>query len=174
MSNQWAEYEPPEIGDMFVPKDNVGHVLVIKPHEVKTGVVTSQSTDGTSAVAADLVDLNAPGGPAIYRNALLFGGAFVDALRPYLGRLVAVRVEQQTSKSGRLYCHPAALDAATTQRARAWVDQNNPFTEPITTVSPVPSPTPPVAQDPWAPARPATTSPSAQAPFAVVDEEPPF
>lgn len=134
--SQFAEFVEPEVGDRFVPKDNVGHVVVIKALEHKTGIVTSNSPNGTDAIGADVVDLDAPDEPAVYRDSLLFGGAFVDALKGYIGQLVVVKLDKRTSKSGRDYCVPIPADDAAQQRARDLFAKGDPFAAEIQTVQP--------------------------------------
>ena len=132
---QFADFTEPVPGDRFIPKDNTGHVIVVKALEHKTGIVTSNSPNGTDAIGADVLDLDAPGGPAVYRDTLLFGGAYVDALKSYIGQLVVVKIEERKSNSGRTYTCPVAADDAAKARAQTEFAKGDPFAAPLTTVS---------------------------------------
>lgn len=138
--SQFAQFVAPEQsdGDRFIPRDNIGHVVVIKPAEHKTGIVTSNSANGTDAISADVIDLDATDGPAVYRDTLLFGGAFVDALKNYLGQLVVVKIESRTSKSGRTYAVPTAVEQTDSKRAEDLFSKGDPFAQEIKTVSAAP------------------------------------
>jgi hypothetical protein len=131
---QFADFVEPEVGDRFAPKDNIGHVIVVKPLEYKTGIVTGNSPNGTDAIGANVVDLDAPGEPAVYLDALIFGGSFVDAFKPFLGQVVVVKIEQRTSKAGRLYSAPVVAGPADIERAKALFAKGDPFAAEIQTV----------------------------------------
>lgn len=133
---EFADFVEPEVGDRFSPKDNIGHVIAVKPLEYKTGIVTGNSPNGTDAIAGDVVDLDAPDGPAVYKDALIFGGSFVDAFKPYLNKLVVVKIEQRTSKAGRLYSAPVVATEVDIARARALFAQGDPFAAELQTVAP--------------------------------------
>lgn len=132
---QFAEFTEPVPGDRFIPKDNVDHVIVVRALEHKTGISTANSgPNGTDAISADVLDLDAPGGPAVYRDTLLFGGAYVDALKSYIGQLVVVKIENRKSNSGRFYTCPVAADDAAKGRAQAEFAKGDPFAAELTTV----------------------------------------
>lgn len=137
--SQFAQFVAPEPsdGDRFIPKDNVGHVIVVKALEHKTGIVTSNSPNGTDAIAADVLDLDSPGEPAVYRDTLLFGGAFTDGLKGYVGQLVVVRIESRQSKSGRTYAAPVGVGDADQARAKAAFANGDPFAPEVQAVRPV-------------------------------------
>lgn len=137
--SDFADFHEPVPGDRFIPKDNVGHVIVIKATGIKTGVVTANSPNGTDAVAASVLDLDAPEGPAVYRDTLLFGGAFVDALRQYIGKLVVVRVDKRQSVSGRTYATPVSATEAEQARAKAEFAKGDPFAEELVTPAAAPA-----------------------------------
>ena len=109
--------EPTSEEDRFSAKDNIGHVIVVKVNERRDGIVTANSPGGTSAVACDVADLDNPGGPRVYRDTLIFGGAMVDALAPFVGQMVVVKLESRKSNSGRTY--PAPVEAMPPDLARA-------------------------------------------------------
>lgn len=134
---EFAEFRPPEQseGGRFVPKDNIGHVIVVKVHEHKTGIVTSNSPNGTDAIGADVLDLDSPGGPAVYHDTLLFGGAFTDALKHYIGQMVVVKIELRQSKSGRTYAAPNSATEADKARASASFRSGDPFAPNLATVA---------------------------------------
>jgi len=134
---RFADFHAPEAadGDRFIPKDNIGHVVVIKALEHKTGMVTSNSPNGTDAISADIVDLDAQGEPAVYRDTLLFGGAFTDALKGFIGQMVVVKVELRNSKSGRTYAAPIAVGDEDKKRAEELFAKGDPFAAQIRTVS---------------------------------------
>lgn len=122
-------FTPPVItdGDMFRPHENIGHTLIVKVLELKHGVVTPNTPQGGPAVIVDLVDLDSPGAPAIYRDVLWMGGAFVDGLKElapggtkHTGRPVVIGIESRTGKSGRAYAAPVAADAPALGRAGAY------------------------------------------------------
>lgn len=133
----FADFTEPERSDedRFVPKDNVGHVVVVKPLEHKTGVITDNSPLGTDAIGAQVLDLDAPAGVAVYRDALIFGGAFVDAFRPFIGQTVVVKIASRKSKSGRNYTVPVAVEDADKKRAEAEFAKGDPFAPELTTVA---------------------------------------
>jgi hypothetical protein len=133
---QFAEFTPPVEGDRYTPKDNIGHVLIVKPTEKREGVVTENSPEGTTAVAVSLVDLDDTSGtPKVYRDALLFGGALVDGLSPYVGQTLVIKLDLKTSKAGRTYPNPVKAEAADMQRASAYITANgDPFAPTLGTI----------------------------------------
>lgn len=134
---EFADYVAPEVGDTFIAKDNIDHVIVVRPIEHKTGVVTANSPNGTDAVSAHVLDLDAPSGPATYRDVLLFGGAMVDGFKNYIGQTVVVKIEKRQSKSGRSYPAPVGVGEDQKARAKQAFAAGDPFAPDITTTQSV-------------------------------------
>jgi hypothetical protein len=122
-------------GDRYKPKENFGHVLVIKALEHKTGVITENSPEGTDAISAHLVDLDDTG-QQVYRDTLLFGGALVDGLKGNIGKLLVIRLEPKKGVSGRTYPIIVAATDAELKRAEEWFATHaDPFAPTFTTVA---------------------------------------
>jgi hypothetical protein len=131
-------FAPPAAGDgdVWLPRDNYGHPIIVKVREKRTGVITANSPDGTDALLVDLVDLT---DGSVSRDVLWFGGGIVDPLSGYVGGnpMVIVFVAK-TSKSGRSYPTPEPGDAATVTYAQQWLAANgDPF---VPKLSPMASP----------------------------------
>ena len=127
--------EPVAEEDRFDARQAIGHAILVRPTEHKTGVVTSNNPNGTDALAADILDLDFPGGPKVFKDTLLFTGSLVDGLKKYIGQLVVVRLQMMTSKTGRTYPTPLPGEAGDTERATAYYSQHgDPFAPTFHTV----------------------------------------
>ena len=139
---EFANFTPPEPqdeGDRFDPREAIDHLLVIRPIEHKTGIITTNAPNGTDAVSADVLDLDHTGGPKVYNDTLLFTGALVDGLKPFVGQVVVIRLEMRKSKSGRTYPSPIASRDGDQQRAQDyWTKNGDPFIPALQTVSQAP------------------------------------
>lgn len=96
---------PPEAGDSYKPIEHLGRVLIVSVSEFKPSIVTPNSPNGGPGVIVDLVDLDDPNGPAIYRDVLWMSGAVVDGLKEHAGtrKPVLITFRAQVGKSGRSY-----------------------------------------------------------------------
>lgn len=102
----FEDFEPPalEDSDEYKPKENYDKPLLVKVRERKEGIVTEFTPDpGGSGLIVDLVDLS---DGKTYRNTLWMGGAIVDGLSPYLGKVMVIRFEAKKSNAGRKYPSP--------------------------------------------------------------------
>lgn len=114
-----------EDSDPYPPKDNYNKPLLVKVREHKEGIVTSNSPDGAPGVIVDLVDLS---DGKIYRNTLWMGGAVVDGLKQYVGKVLVIRFESRKSNSGRTYPAPIkASDEDKTLATRYYDSKGDPF-----------------------------------------------
>lgn len=123
----FEDFAPPamEDSDEFKPKDNYDKPLVVKVKEHKTGIVTSNSPEGGPGVIVDLVDLSDGN---VYRNVLWMGGAVVDGLKQYVGKVLVIRFESRKSNSGRTY--PAPITATSEDKelaAKFYSAKGDPF-----------------------------------------------
>lgn len=128
----FADFEPPalEDSDSFPPKENYDKPLLVKVRERKDGIVTEFSPDGAPGLIVDLVDLT---DGAIYRNTLWMGGAIVDGLSPYLGKVMVIRFETKKSNAGRKYPSPSKGTDEDKALARKYYDsKGDPFTPAFT------------------------------------------
>lgn len=136
MTSPFETFVAPEIedGDTFKPHEHIGAVVIVKARERKNGVVTPNTPDpGGPAVIVDLVDLT---DGQKYLNVLWMGGAFVDALTPYVGKgPVVLEIESRTGKSGRAYGAPkAASDAQIQLATQYYTAKGDPFAQTFATV----------------------------------------
>lgn len=78
------------------PADLEGHLLIIKPVDYKTGIITSLGE--AEAVEVDLVDLDAN---TEHTSVLFFNVALRNALRPNIGKQVLARIGKGVAKPGK-------------------------------------------------------------------------
>ena|SRR5690606_37052013 len=91
--------QPSTGGDVFKPAEHLGRLVVIWARSYREGINTSFGT--ANAVAADIHVIDAPGGPKVYTNALLFARALVASLREAVGGApVLARIGQGVAKPG--------------------------------------------------------------------------
>lgn len=127
----FEEFIPPTPADSddYKPRDNFGHLAIVKPTEHRDEVQTVNGP--ASAVFADIHDID---DGQTYRNVMLMGGAFVDAFKPYLGKLIVVTWQKATSRAGRPYAIPTAATPEQIQRATAVMAKGDPFVSAVTTI----------------------------------------
>jgi hypothetical protein len=134
--SRFTEFKEPELvkGDEYKAIDHVGATLAVKVKGYKERIVTPNSPEGGPGVIVDLVDLETS---KVYRDTLWMSGAIVDRLKPYVGGLLVIKFERQTSKaSGRPYPCPVPVDSAGTARAEKWfADNGDPFAPKFGTVA---------------------------------------
>lgn len=128
-------------GDMWLPKDHPNVPVIVKVRAVRSGVVTSNSPEGTDALLVDLVDLSTS---EVLRDVLWFGGAVLDNLTEHVGGLaLVIKFAPRKSKAGRDYVAPEEGSDAEIAYARQWLAaKGDPFVAPLATLNPVPAPAP--------------------------------
>jgi hypothetical protein len=130
-----------EDSDKYAPKDHYDKPLAVKVREHKEGIVTANSPDGAPGVIVDLVDLT---DGKVYRNTLWMGGAVVDGLKQYVGKVLVIRFESRKSNSGRTYPAPVAASAADKELAgKYWSAKGDPFAPVFADLGPSASDEPP-------------------------------
>lgn len=92
------------------PADLNGHLLLITPHEYKTGIVTSMGE--AEAIECDVVDLDTN---EEHFSVLFFNVALRSALKPNIGAQVLGRIGQGVAKPGKTA--PWILNDATANQA---------------------------------------------------------
>lgn len=129
-------------GDICKPKDIIGHLLVVKPLEFVEKIQTEMGP--SDAIRVDVADLDAQGGPVIFRDALWFNTLLLG-LRRQLGELVLGRMSQGTargSQSPPFMLVDATADPGATSRATLWLAANpafDPSYRPPSEVPPTPT-----------------------------------
>ena len=83
-------------GSSVKPADLAGHLLIIKPVEYKTGIVTSLGE--AEAIEVDLVDLDTA---TEHKSVLFFNVALRNALKSNIGQQVLARIGQGVAKPGK-------------------------------------------------------------------------
>jgi hypothetical protein len=84
------------IDSTLKPADVVGHLLIIKPIEYKTGITTSFGE--AEAIECDVVDLDTS---TAYTSILFFNVALRSSLRSNIGKTVLSRMGQGIAKPGK-------------------------------------------------------------------------
>jgi hypothetical protein len=93
-------FSQPSAGSDFKAADHLGHLLLIYPREIRTGIVTKFGV-AEETLACDLVVLTDPSGPRAEPQVLLFQKALIGSLRANIGgEPVLARLGQGTAKSG--------------------------------------------------------------------------
>jgi hypothetical protein len=164
-------FSSPSSGEVCKPADVNGHLLIIRPTDIRRDVPTAYGT--SDAIVIDLVDLNDADRTTgeigrIYRSVLWFPVGLVNGLRDKVGQLVLAWMGQGTAKPGQSApwtLIPATGDAAATKLAGDWITTHPAFNNLAVAVaqerqqSAPPTPTGggplPVGQVPQAPAAPA-------------------
>lgn len=140
-------FSDPTQGERCSPSEVIGHLLIIKPTEHRTGVPTA-NYGPKDAIQVDVVDLDQGG--KIFRDCLWFNGVLIGSLRGHLGELVLGRMAQGQPKPGQSapYILETVPDGPAKQGAQQWVNANpgfmSGFADPNTTPAAVniPQPTP--------------------------------
>ena len=78
------------------PADLQGHLLIIKPVEYKTGIITSLGE--AEAIEVDLIDLDTN---TEHNSVLFFNVALRSALKSNIGKSVLARIGQGVAKPGK-------------------------------------------------------------------------
>lgn len=131
---------PPEAGDKYKPIEHLGRTLIVMVNEFKPSIVTPNSPNGGPGVIVDLVDLDDPAEPTIYRDVLWMSGAIVDGLRTHAGsrKPVLIVFRSQVGKSGRAYPLADPVGEAGQERAaKFYAAHGDPFA--ATFASPTPA-----------------------------------
>lgn len=140
----FEDFTPPalEDSDEYKPKENYDKPLLVKVRERKENIVTEFTPDpGGPGVAVDLVDLT---DGKIYRNTLWMGGAIVDGLTPYVGKVLVIRFEAKKSNAGRKYPSPIKGTDEDKALARKYYDsKGDPFAPVFTDLEPADDDKPP-------------------------------
>ena len=154
-------------GDHVAPRELVGHLLILQPVTFESQVPTEYGP--ADAVGLDLVDLDADGEPAVWRDQRWFNKVIVSSLRARIGGLVLARIGVGTAKNPKqdppFVLVDASADAVAVARAQTWMTTNPGFTvgaassTPRPPVGAAPAPAAMVAQH-------TTTLPTAPAPAA--------
>ncbi|MEV4458484.1 hypothetical protein [Microbispora sp. NPDC049633] len=91
--------QPSGSGDVFKPADHLGRLVLVYALAFREQIPTSFGA--SDAVAADVHVIDAPGGPQVFNNALLFQRALVASLRDAVGGdPVLARIGQGVAKPG--------------------------------------------------------------------------
>ncbi len=125
------EYVPPvsEDSDDYKPRDNYGNPCIVRVREFKAEITTVNGT--ADAMFADIHDLSLN---QTFRNVMLMGGAFVDGLKPYLGKLLVVSWEKKMSTANRPYAVPKAATPEQIALAKAVLAKGDPFAPAVATI----------------------------------------
>lgn len=137
-------FSDPSTGDRCAPADVIGHLLIIKPTEHRTGVLTA-NYGPKDAIQVDVADLDDPTQPGkVFRDNLWFNGVLIGSLRGHLGELVLGRMAQGQAKPGQSapYVLETVPEGADKQRAVQWVNANPGFRDGFS------NPNPPAASIP--------------------------
>ncbi len=136
---------PAQGGDTAKPADLAGHLLIVKPNDYRTGILTSFGEK--DAVSVDLVDLDDvdPDTGEVghqYHGALWFSGALVGSCKNQIGTLVLARMSQGTAKAGQSppwLLADATTDAAAVQAGALWLSSHPEFRG-LSAPTPAPAP----------------------------------
>lgn len=132
-------------GDHVAPRELVGHLLILQPVTFEPQVPTVHGP--ADAIGLDLVDLDADGAPAVWRDQRWFNKVIVGSLRARLGGLVLARIGEGIAKrpgqDPPYVLLDASGDATAVTRAQTWMNANPTFT-----VGGSPAPRPPVGASP--------------------------
>lgn len=108
-------------GVRIKPSDVVGALLLVKVHELKTGIKTKYDDDA-SAVSLDIVSVETGN---VAPDQLWFNGAVVDGLKDYVGDVLPIRLEWATSaSSGNAYLTVAEVEDAEFDAATQFLEAN--------------------------------------------------
>lgn len=128
----FEEYVPPvsEDSDDYKPRDHYGNACIVKVREFKANITTVNGP--ADAVYADLYDLTLN---EVFRNVMLMGGAFVDGLKPYIGKgPLVVSWSRKTSTANRPYAMPQPATQAEIDAAKAVMANGDPFAPAVGTI----------------------------------------
>lgn len=110
--------------DSLKPSEAQDRPLVVHVVERRENIVTKFQPAGAPGVIVDVADVKAE---AVYVGVLWMNGALVDALTPYAGKTLPIRLVMTPSKKagGYPYLSVEALDGADLEAAAKW-DSANP------------------------------------------------
>lgn len=119
-------FADPSQGDQCKPAEVLGHVLIIKPVQLRDGVPTA-NYGPKDAIEVDVVDLDQDG--RVFRNCLWFNGVLIGSLRSHVGELVLGRMAQGQAKPGQSapFVLETVPEGEDKQRAQQWVNANPGF-----------------------------------------------
>ncbi|MEV1201706.1 hypothetical protein [Microbispora rosea] len=148
--------QPSGSGDVFKPADHLGRLVLVYALAFREQIPTSFGA--SDAVAADVHVIDAPGGPQVYNNALLFQRALIASLRDAVGGdPVLARIGQGVAKPGQ--SAPYVLNPFTDQDAAVATAYVNSLPKPFQAAAPAqqtaPAPAATVPAPAPAPAAPA-------------------
>lgn len=146
-------FQQPSSGDMFKAADHVARLLLIEVREFVTDFPTAMGA--SDVVRADVTVLDAPDGPDVYENTVVFGRVLVGTLKGAVGgQPVLGRLAQGTAKPGQsapYILNPfndleaQVAEAYVKSRATSSFAQAAPVAEPTPAPAPAPQAAPPTA-----------------------------
>jgi hypothetical protein len=141
MFETYEELTPEDITE-YKPKHHYGNPCIVRVREIREGVETVNGP--SDAVMVDLHDLKLG---ETFHNVLLFGGAFVDGFRRYIGKgPVVVYWKEAKSKAGRKYAVAAPATPEMIKYAERVYAKGDPFLSKIEEDKPAED----KPADPWA------------------------
>lgn len=150
-------FTDPSSGDICNPRDVDGHLIIVRPVELRPDVPTT-NYGAKDAIEIDICDLddtdpatNQPG--RVYRSSLWFNTPLIGSLRNSIGQLVLARMGQGQAKPGQSapWVLTSVPDVADKQRAEQWINTHPSFvTRQLTAPNPASAaaPAPPAAAAP--------------------------
>ncbi len=148
------QFADPASGDVVKPEDVLGHLLIVRPTELRPQVPTSFGA--TDAIVCDVADLDAN---TIATNVMWFPKVLVGSLTSNVGKLVLARMGQGQAKPGQSapwILTPESSNPQSVERAQKFLELNptfNGFAAPAAAAAPA---QPATAAAPATPATPAT------------------
>lgn len=127
---------PAPAGDQLPAADVLGHLLLIAPHEYRTGIITRFTKPGGAGEDAIVIDCavltqqDAGGQVPVYRDALWFNIGLRLTLKKQMGQFVLARMGQGEGKQGQdppFTLIDATKDEAAVAFAEGWLAQNSYF-----------------------------------------------
>lgn len=110
--------------DSLKPSDAQDRPLVVSVRERREGIVTKYQKDGAPGVVVDVADVKEG---RVYANVLWMNGALVDALTPYVGNVVPIKLVMTPPKKagGYPYLSVEALTGPELALAGRWAEGND-------------------------------------------------
>lgn len=127
---------PAPAGDQLPAAEVLGHLLLIAPHEYRTGIITKFTKAGQPGEDAIVIDCavltqqDATGQVPVFRDALWFNIGLRLTLKKQMGQLVLARMGQGEGKQGQdppFTLIDATQDAQAVAFAEAWLGQHPEF-----------------------------------------------
>ncbi|WP_067184555.1 hypothetical protein [Microtetraspora niveoalba] len=155
--------QPTGGGDSFKAAEHLGRLVVIYAKDYRENIPTTFGA--SNAISADIHVVDAPGGPQVFNNALLFPRALVASLRDAVGgQPVLARIGQGVAKPGQ--SAPYILNPFSDQDAAVATAYVNSLPKPFQAAAPAPQSAPAAPAPVPAQAAPA---PAAAAAAPVID-----